>query len=87
MFDKQAAAKVPGMLGHGYYSHHSEAQKAAIEPRIAAGKSWTTFTRESTNPWRPILRATRALGNWPFSKSEKLPITKFGERARNLLPL
>ncbi|MGH9702844.1 MAG: hypothetical protein ACRD4K_05675, partial [Candidatus Acidiferrales bacterium] len=29
MFDKQAAAKAPGMLGHGYYSHHSEAQKAA----------------------------------------------------------
>ena len=31
MFDKQAAAKTPGMLGHGFYSHHSEAQKAANE--------------------------------------------------------
>jgi hypothetical protein len=31
MFDKQVAAKSTAMLGHGYYAHHSEAQKAANE--------------------------------------------------------
>jgi hypothetical protein len=31
MFNKNVTTNSPGMLGHGYYAHHSEAQKAANE--------------------------------------------------------